>query len=115
MTPVVELQGVSRTFQAGDVSVTALKDAELSVGRGEYVAIVGPSGSRKSTLLLLLGLLGRPAGVPYHREGADTSQLQVGRWAGLRSRRIGFVVQSFHLLAHRTVLEDVLLGTVYNG
>lgn len=115
MTPVVELQGVSRTFQAGDVSVTALKDAELSVGRGEYVAIVGPSGSGKSTLLNLLGLLDRPTEGTYHLEGVDTSQLQEGQRAGLRSRRIGFVFQSFHLLAHRTVLENVLLATVYNG
>ena len=115
MTPVVELQGVSRTFQAGDVSVTALKDAELSVGRGEYVAIVGPSGSGKSTLLNLLGLLDRPTEGTYHLEGVDTSQLQEGQRAGLRSRRIGFVFQSFQLLAHRTVLENVLLATVYNG
>lgn len=115
MTPVVELQGVSRTFQAGDVSVTALKDADLSIGRGEYVAIVGPSGSGKSTLLNLLGLLDRPTEGTYHLEGVDTSQLQEGQRAGLRSRRIGFVFQSFHLLAHRTVLENVLLATVYNG
>lgn len=115
MTPVVELQGVSRTFQAGDVSVTALKDADLAVGRGEYVAIVGPSGSGKSTLLNLLGLLDRPTEGTYHLEGVDTSQLQEGQRAGLRSRRIGFVFQSFHLLAHRTVLENVLLATVYNG
>lgn len=115
MTPVVELQGVSRTFQAGDVSVTALKDAELSVGRGEYVAIVGPSGSGKSTLLNLLGLLDRPTEGTYHLEGVDTSLLEEGQRAGLRSRRIGFVFQSFHLLAHRTVLENVLLATVYNG
>jgi len=115
MTPVVELQGVSRTFQAGDVSVTALKDADLSIGRGEYVAIVGPSGSGKSTLLNLLGLLDRPTEGTYHLEGVDTSLLEEGQRAGLRSRRIGFVFQSFHLLAHRTVLENVLLATVYNG
>jgi putative ABC transport system ATP-binding protein len=113
--PVVELRGVSRTFAAGDVSVPALSEVSMKVSRGEYVAVVGPSGSGKSTMLNLIGLLDRPSEGAYLFEGIDTSTLDEGQRAGLRSRRIGFVFQSFHLLAHRTVIENVMLSTIYNG
>lgn len=112
--PVVELRRAGRTFHAGDVTIPALADADMRVDRGEYVAVVGPSGSGKSTMLNLLGLLDRPSEGTYLLEGVDTSTLGEGERAGLRSRRIGFVFQSFHLLAHRTVIENVLLATVYN-
>ena len=115
VAPVVELRGVGRTFAAGDVSVPALAGATLSVSKGEYVAVVGPSGSGKSTMLNLIGLLDRPTEGTYLFEGIDTSGLNEGQRAGLRSRRIGFVFQSFHLLAHRTVIENVMLSTIYNG
>ena len=111
---VVELTGVGRTFTSGDVAVPALRDATMAIGPGEYVAIVGPSGSGKSTLLNLLGLLDRPTEGTYLLEGVDTSSLSEGQRAGVRSRRIGFVFQSFHLLAHRSVLENVMLSTIYN-
>ena len=114
-TPVVELRGVGRTFDVGDVSVRALAAASLSVERGEYVAVVGPSGSGKSTMLNVLGLLDRPTEGSYLFEGIDTSDLDEGQRAGLRSRRIGFVFQSFHVLAHRSVIENVLLSTIYSG
>ncbi len=113
--PVVELRDVCRTFAAGDVSVPALRDATMSVRRGEYVAVAGPSGSGKSTMLNVIGLLDRPTEGSYLLEGIDTSTLNEGQRAGLRSRRIGFVFQSFHLLAHRSVIENVLLSTIYNG
>jgi putative ABC transport system ATP-binding protein len=113
--PVVELRDVSRTFAAGDVSVPALTDASMSVRRGEYVAVVGPSGSGKSTMLNVLGLLDRPTEGSYLFEGIDTSSLNEGQRAGLRSRRMGFVFQSFHVLAHRSVVENVLLSTIYSG
>ena len=113
-SPVVELRGVSRVFPAGDVAVPALVDAHLRVARGDYVAVVGPSGSGKSTMLNILGLLDRPSEGTYLLEGIDTSSLNEGQRAGLRSRRIGFVFQSFHLLSYRTVLENVLLATTYN-
>lgn len=112
--PVVELRGIGRTFDAGDVSIPALVGANVTVHAGEYVAIVGPSGSGKSTMLNVIGLLDRPTEGTYLLEGIDTSTLDEGQRAGLRSRRIGFVFQSFHLLAHRTVLENVLLATIYN-
>lgn len=113
--PVVELQSVQRSFSAGDVTVRALSDASLTIRRGEYVAVVGPSGSGKSTMLNLVGLLDRPTGGQYLFEGIDTDELTDGQRAWLRSRGIGFVFQSFHLLSHRSVLENVLMSTIYNG
>ncbi len=113
--PVVELAGVGREFATGEVTIPALADASLSVHRGEYVAVVGPSGSGKSTMLNVIGLLDRPTEGSYLFEGIDTAALSESQRAGLRSRRIGFVFQSFHLLAHRSVIENVLLSTIYNG
>lgn len=114
-TPVVELRSVQRRFSAGEVMVNALTDANLVVKRGEYVAVVGPSGSGKSTMLNLVGLLDRPTGGAYLFEGVDTNELSEGQRAWLRSRGLGFVFQAFHLLSHRTVLENVLMSTIYNG
>lgn len=111
--PVVELAAAGRTYMAGDVEVPALRAASFAIRRSEYVAVVGPSGSGKSTMLNLLGLLDRPTEGAYLLEGIDTSALSEGQRAGLRAQRIGFVFQSFHLLAHRTVRENVMLSTVY--
>lgn len=112
--PVVELRDVRRSFEAGDVVVDALVDASLQVNRGDYVAVVGPSGSGKSTMLNLLGLLDRPTGGSYLFDGIDTGGLDEGQRAWLRSSGIGFVFQAFHLLSHRSVLENVLMSTIYN-
>lgn len=93
----------------------ALQEATMGIAGGDYVAIVGPSGSGKSTMLNILGLLDRPSKGSYQLDGIETSTLSERQRAGLRSQRIGFVFQAFHLLAHRTVLENVLLSTIYNG
>lgn len=111
--PVVHLQGVARTYHAGAVDVPALKEATLRVDRGEYVSIVGPSGSGKSTLLNIVGLLDRPTGGTYLFEGTDVGSLREGERTRLRGNRIGFVFQAFHLLPHRTVLENVKLAMLY--
>jgi putative ABC transport system ATP-binding protein len=110
--PVVRLEGVSRWFP-GPPAVLAVRDVDLTIGAGDYVSIVGPSGSGKSTLLHLLGLLDRPSDGRYHLDGIDTATLDDTARAQLRGGRIGFVFQSFHLLAHRTVLENVLLAMLY--
>lgn len=112
--PVVELRSVERQFP-GDPPVHALHPADLSVGAGEYVSVIGPSGSGKSTLLNLLGLLDRPSGGEYLLDGIPTAQAGERERADLRARHIGFVFQAFHLLPHRTVLENVLLATIYSG
>ena len=112
--PVVELDGVGRSFP-GPPPVHALRNVDLSIHAGEYVSIVGPSGSGKSTLLHLLGLLDQPTTGTYRLDGVDTSTLSERAQAALRGSRIGFVFQAFHLLAHRTVLDNVTLATLYNG
>jgi ABC-type lipoprotein export system ATPase subunit len=112
--PVVQLADVSRTFGA-DPPVHALRDVDLAIWPGEWVSIIGPSGSGKSTLLNIIGLLDRQTAGTYRLVGVDVATLDdLGR-AGLRGRTIGFVFQSFHLLPHRSVLENVMLAELYVG
>ncbi|HEV8625873.1 MAG TPA: ABC transporter ATP-binding protein, partial [Acidimicrobiia bacterium] len=113
-TPVVELRGISRTFDR-DPPVHALRGMDLSIWRGEWLAIVGPSGSGKSTLLNVLGLLDRQTEGTYKLDGVDVDELDDLARAGLRGRKIGFVFQAFHLLPHRSVLENVMLAELYVG
>lgn len=109
---VVDLVGVTRSFP-GTPPVEALKAANLRINKGDYVAIVGPSGSGKSTLLHILGLLDYPTSGTYYLDGIDTGDLSEPERAGVRSVGIGFVFQSFHLLNHRSTLENVMLAEVY--
>lgn len=111
--PVIELVEIGRTFP-GPPPVEALKPSDMTIRSGEYVSIIGPSGSGKSTLLHLLGLLDRPTTGTYLLDGIDTGNLGDNERAGLRGSRIGFVFQSFHLLHHRSVRENVELAQVYN-
>jgi ABC-type lipoprotein export system ATPase subunit len=113
-TPVVELRGISRTFDR-DPPVHALRGVDLTIWPGEWLAIVGPSGSGKSTLLNVLGLLDRQTEGTYRLDGVDVKDLDDLARAGLRGRRIGFIFQAFHLLPHRTVLENVMLAELYVG
>jgi putative ABC transport system ATP-binding protein len=111
--PVIELRGLARTYP-GPPPVHALLPADLVIGAGDYVAVTGPSGSGKSTLLHLLGLLDSPTAGSYLLDGLDTGALSDRDRSALRGRRIGVVFQAFHLLAHRTALENVLLAELYN-
>jgi ABC-type lipoprotein export system ATPase subunit len=111
---LVELQGLSRTYGA-DPPVHALRDVDLSLSSMTSLAIVGPSGSGKSTMMNILGCLDRATEGRYLFEGVDVSGLTDGERAALRAERIGFVFQSFNLLAHRSVLENVMLAEVYRG
>ena len=109
---VIELQALGRRFGT-DPWVDALIDVNLRIDAGEWVAIEGPSGSGKSTLLNILGCLDRHTSGAFLFDGIDVSQLNDSARAGLRSSRIGFVFQSFHLLGHRSVAENVMLAEVY--
>ena len=111
---VLELRKVGRQFGT-EPAVHALVDVDLSLERGEWLAITGPSGAGKSTLLHILGCLDRPSTGRYLIDGIDTAGLSDKERAGLRSRRIGFVFQAFHLLPYRSVLENVMLAEVYRG
>ncbi|MFT3888692.1 MAG: ABC transporter ATP-binding protein [Arachnia sp.] len=110
--PVIRLEAVERTYP-GAVPVHAVRSADLTVQRGEFAAIVGPSGSGKSTLLNLLGLLDSPTAGRYLLDGIDTGPLSPADRAALRGSKIGFVFQSFHLLANRTALDNVALAGTY--
>jgi len=111
--PVIELRGLARTYP-GAPPVHALRPADLVIEAGDYAAVTGPSGSGKSTLLHLLGLLDAPTAGSYLLDGLDTSALSDRDRSALRGRRIGIVFQAFHLLPHRTALENVLLAELYN-
>jgi len=111
---VVELAGVSRTF-GEDPPVHALSAVDLTIWPGEWLSIVGPSGSGKSTLLNIIGLLDRQTGGTYLFDGVDVAALDDLARAGLRGQRIGFVFQAFHLLPHRSVLENVMIAELYTG
>jgi ABC-type lipoprotein export system ATPase subunit len=112
--PVVELRAVARTY-GSDPPVQALRGVDLAVHTGDFVAIVGPSGSGKSTLLNILGCLDRPSSGSYLIDGGDVGALSEGERTAVRARSIGFVFQQFHLLAHRTALENVVLAELYAG
>ena len=111
--PVMEFRGVELTYP-GPPPVTALRRCDVTVRRGEFVTVVGPSGSGKSTFLNVAGLLDAPTQGSYLLDGVDTARLRESDRAALRGRAIGFVFQAFHLLSHRSALENVMLAMVYN-
>ncbi len=105
MPTLIELSGIERIFHLGDSEVHALRQLELRIDSGEYVAVMGPSGSGKSTLLNLLGLLDHPNAGTYRLEERDVTTLSLDEQARVRSERIGFVFQSFHLVPRLTAAE----------
>src|SRR5215510_5286684 len=113
MATVITLQGVTRTYHLGDVDVHALAGVDLTVESGEFLALMGASGSGKSTMLNILGCLDRPSSGRYLFEGVDVAELSEPELARIRSERIGFVFQSFNLLARTSALENVALPLFY--
>ncbi len=112
---LIQLNGIDRVFQLGDSEVHALRQINLGIDAGEYVAVMGPSGSGKSTLLNLLGLLDRPDAGHYLLEGQDATTLTAEDQARIRSERIGFVFQSFHLVPRLTAGENIALPLMLAG
>ncbi len=111
---MIKLLDVTKTYFLG-TGVQALRNANLTIERNEYVGILGPSGSGKSTLLYLLGLLDTPTQGRVLFEGRDTAQLTDNELSALRGRSIGFVFQSYHLVSHLSVRENVELPLYYQG
>ena len=111
---VLQLTKICRRF-GSDPAVDALVDVDLVLHQGDWLAITGPSGSGKSTLLNVMGCLDQPSSGSYRIDGIDVTTLSDDQRAGVRSQRIGFVFQSFHLLPYRSVLENVMLAEVYRG
>lgn len=112
---VAELEHVRKVYGEGDTAVTALDDLCLNVNRGEYLAVMGTSGSGKSTAMNILGCLDRPSSGSYRLNGTAVEHLNDDQLADLRNRELGFVFQQFHLLQELTALENVMLPMVYAG
>lgn len=115
MNAVIELKQIKRSFTIGDVEVQALRGVDLTINKGEYVALMGPSGSGKSTLMNILGCLDTPSSGKYWLNGNDVSEMEDDELAEIRNKEIGFVFQTFNLLARSTALDNVALPLVYAG
>ncbi|MGC8988628.1 MAG: ABC transporter ATP-binding protein [Verrucomicrobiia bacterium] len=113
---IIRLEGVQKTYSLGDeVTVHALRGVDLTISAGDYVAIMGPSGSGKSTLLNLLGCLDRPSAGKYFLGGEDVSKMDDDTLSEVRGRRIGFIFQSYNLIAQLTVIENIQVPLLYQG
>jgi putative ABC transport system ATP-binding protein len=110
---VIRVDDIHKTYQLGETQVHALRGVSLEIRRGEFVAIMGTSGSGKSTFMNILGCLDKPSSGRYMLEGVDVSSLEKKQLAGIRNRKIGFVFQGFNLLARTTALENTELPTLY--
>jgi putative ABC transport system ATP-binding protein len=113
--PVARIVNLEKNYVLETVIVRALRGVSLSVGEGEFVALMGPSGSGKSTLLNLLGCLDRPTGGHYYLGGQDVSIMDDDQLSDVRSKYIGFIFQSYNLLAQYTVVENVEIPLLYQG
>ncbi len=113
--PIIRLERVSRTYEMGRLAVHALSDISLTVGDGEFLAIVGPSGSGKSTMMNIIGCLDRPSSGQYVLAGTPVAQLDDDGLARVRSRTIGFVFQSYNLLPRASALDNVMTPLLYQN
>jgi putative ABC transport system ATP-binding protein len=113
MTPVIHLDAVSKTYRSGDVEVQAVRAVSLEIQPGEFVAIMGASGSGKSSMMNMLGCLDRPTSGDYRLDGIDVSRLDRNQLADIRNQKIGFIFQGFNLLSRTSALENVELPMFY--
>jgi len=113
--PLIDVHGLTKVYGEGPAAVEALRGIDFSLDQGEFIAVMGPSGSGKSTFLHLLGCLDRPTAGSYRLDGQEVSGLSRDQLAAIRSRKIGFVFQSFNLLARTSALENVELPMLYAG
>ena len=112
---IVAIENLCKVYQLGSLELFALRDLDLSIEQGEYVAIMGPSGSGKSTLLNVLGCLDRPTSGTYQIGGEDVSKLDDDELSKIRGSRIGFVFQSYNLIAQLNVIENIEVPMFYKG
>ena len=114
-TAVAELQGISKIYGSGDLEVKALDQLNLTVEEGDYLAVMGASGSGKSTAMNILGCLDRPTSGTYRLNGMAVERLDDDALADVRNSSLGFVFQQFHLLGHASAMENVMLPMIYAG
>jgi putative ABC transport system ATP-binding protein len=112
---IVRLENANKVYGSGELVVNALKDVSLTVKQGDYCAIMGASGSGKSTAMNIVGCLDRPTSGAYYLENLDVSKLPDRELAAIRNRKLGFVFQQFHLLPQMSALENVMLPMIYGG
>ena len=112
---IIRLEGISRFYQVGTVTVKALEEVSISIYRNEFVALMGPSGSGKSTMMNVLGCLDTPTAGKYFLNSTDVSKRTDNELAEIRNREIGFIFQTFNLLPRSTALENVMLPLIYAG
>jgi putative ABC transport system ATP-binding protein len=115
MSEVIRVEDLHKTYHMGDVEVPALRGIDLTIERAEFVAVMGSSGSGKSTFMNILGCLDRPTRGRYFLEGEEVGSLSRDQWAHIRNQRIGFVFQGFNLLSRTSAVENVELPMMYNG
>lgn len=115
MQPVIQIKNIKKTYIMGSVEVNALVDVSLTIMKNEYVAIMGPSGSGKSTLMNIIGCLDTPTSGLYEFNGVNVSDMNDNELAKIRNKEIGFVFQTFNLLARSNALHNVELPLIYSG
>src|SRR5438046_1828169 len=112
---IIQLDKLTKVYEMGATQVMALEDVSLTIGRGDYIAIMGPSGSGKSTLMNLIGCLDTPTEGSYVLNGREVASLDDNALAEIRNKEIGFIFQTFNLLARTNALQNVELPLIYAG
>lgn len=112
---IIDIRNIQKVFQVGEIEVRALRGVDLAIEEGSYVAIMGPSGSGKSTMLNILGCLDRPTSGTYLLGGEDVSKMDDDTLSAVRGKRLGFIFQSYNLIAQLTVIENIQVPLMYQG